>query len=53
MVSCPELDMPRQIGGWSFGLVTIATNTRLIVEIMPTSPPHLPALTLRYCNLRH
>jgi hypothetical protein len=33
------LDMPRQIGGWSFGLVAVATNTRLIVEITPTSPP--------------
>jgi hypothetical protein len=50
MWSYLELDMPRQIGCWSFGLVTSATNTRLIVE---NTRPHLPALMLRYCNLRH
>jgi len=33
MGSYLELDMPRQIGGWSFGLVAVATNTHLIVEI--------------------
>jgi hypothetical protein len=53
MVSCPELDMPGQIGRSSFGRVSIVTKTRLIVEITARTGAHLPALTLRYCNLRH